>query len=52
MHDKYKADLNKMGTSHHTESKMNEHAGIHHRELHAIEGEHSHGKKHHREEMI
>jgi hypothetical protein len=52
MHEKYKADLNKMGTSHHTESPTHEHSGISHKELHAIEGEHLMGKKHRHTEEI
>ncbi len=51
MHDKYKADLKKMGTSHGSHD-MAGHHGQHHTDLHAIESHHSMGKKHHREEEI
>ena len=52
MHEKAKSHLDKMGTSHHSESPMHEHSGLSHKELHEIEGKHLGGKKHHREEMI
>ena len=52
MHEKAKADLNKMGTSHHTESMTHEHSGLSHKEMHEIEGKHLSGKKHHRDELM
>lgn len=52
MHEHIKEFLKKTGTSHHEDHALSEHDGMSHREMHEIEGEHFHEKKHHRHEEL
>jgi hypothetical protein len=51
MHEKAKSFLEKTGTSHH-DGPLSEHHGMSHEDMHKIEDEHFHGKKHHRDTEI